>query len=321
MRKFVLILATITWLFGGCAKQKETSPIPQNQLKMLDILPNKDEYLVYLNLAELRKTQYWDSFLDSSVMNTKTGLWLKSIQNTSNIPIVKSISEVYLCKTISGVNVVGILFDNNKASIKNHFEALKKLEHSTVLGNKIYSVENPKNIFFYFVNDSTLLLVDNISYVKNMASGKIKSAKSDKRLMNVIKSVSLKNHFWLVSEKSGFSVNLIEKVTAVHPTSSQKKLLRTVRNLSISASFGNQVKVESLWQMRSTKDAYLLSTGVKGALAMDLFSKFSYELDKIMKKLIVEQSESIIDYRITFNNNDLNTLKDFAKKKKLFNKL
>ena len=133
--------------------------------------------------------------------------------------------------------------------------------------------------------------------------------------MNVIKDIKNKRHYWIAGDKGINTLNYLKKLVGLNEKLPVKRLIKSVKSITLAAQFDDGIDIESNWNCRDSKNAYLLSTAIKGALAMDILSGNDYALGKILQKTEVEMESSQVTLQLELKGEDFDKLKDIAKKK------
>ncbi len=319
MRKVLLFFALISFLFAGCSERQKTKPISKLQWELFGYLPKSTQLLVFVNLNEVRKTEFWTNNLIFVRNDLKSYQWFNEFEQTTGTGLVSGISHILAANTSDGTKIIGILFDINLNKIHKYFE-----EHFLSVqidGKECYEIKSGKSPVFYFVNKSTLFVINNRNVLKRMIQPDFSSLKSNKKFVKVVREIEYKNQFWIVAKKGKDLIPLMKKITGFGEDLSQKSLLKSVGSISASANFSGKIQFRSSWYMNGKKSAYLLETAVRSALAMDLFIKKSYELGKILEKMTVQRNNNEVNFYLNLNKNDINILSELVKKKNMLKNL
>ncbi len=318
MRKLFILLLIIAF-FTGCGDEEKLTPLTSVQSKVISYLPEDTQVLVYMNLNDLRKTEYWENYFRPLLKKQNSG-WLGDFEKKTGAGFGSGTAQVFVASVWSGNNVIAVRFDKNIKKIKSYFRnenIFKVLKHN---GKEVYQSTSDPKTKFYFADDSTLLVLQNESYLNSLLEGNNKSLNTNTRFKNIIRRIENKNQYWMVSGEGRIAVELVQQFIGIH-SGTAKKLLKTITDVSISAEFSDKIKLQSVLGCSSKENAYLLSSAIKGALQMDLLTEKNYALGKMLRKMEVDRKNNTIDLSLKLNEEDLNKLREIAKRNNLSKKL
>ncbi len=95
-------------------------------------------------------------------------------------------------------------------------------------------------------------------YLEEVLNQENESLKSNKEFISLIERIKDKDEFWLAVNSGKSTLSIIKKVIGDFKDVPGKKLIRSIKKLTISAGFKQGMKVESNLICSSTKNAYLL---------------------------------------------------------------
>ncbi|MFO7446410.1 MAG: hypothetical protein R6W90_08585 [Ignavibacteriaceae bacterium] len=312
--KRLLIFLCLPLIFISCG-EKQPEPISDEQMEVLGYLPKDTQFLMYANLSELRKTAHWKNFLQSTIRPDRTSDWLSEFEKETGMGLSKGIKEVYTSSAWDGNNIIVVTFDSKPGQVKSYFENSKKFYPEELEGKRIYSSFENRESKFYFSDDSALIIVKNDEYLAKLISGKNESLKKNEKFISIIKNITNKNHYWLATDQGSFAATLIKMVMGTRQDFSANKIMTKIDNITLAAEFSDEVQIETILGCKDEKSAFLLSTAIRSAVAMNLFSDSSYILGEIMEKLDVERKSKNLNLEITITEKDILQLQDFAKKR------
>jgi len=324
MKKFISIFIC-TLFFYGCVKNDEVDPISSYQWEVFGYLPEETQFVLYMNLNELRKTEFWESYFEHSLKLNSGELdvhnWLTEFENETGVGLNNGVSEIYTASTWRGNNVIAVSFDKNFEKIRNYFREENGFEEIKKGNRKIFTSKFKTSADFYFPNDSLLLIINDDDYIDKLFGDNNKSLKDNKKLIGVIKKIRNKKHYWMATDKGNYAAALLEKLLNVNQDLKSRDFINSIEDISLSAEFQEGVNIESLWNCNSSKNAYLLATAIRGALAMDLFKGESNALGKLLEKMEIERENSQINIQIDIDKSDIEEIKNLAKKDLIQKKL
>ena len=317
----ILILLGLFFL-GGCEKNEVIEPLTSIQKEALNYLPGESRFVMFLNLTELRKTDFWDNYFKSYLLENKTDdQRFRKFEMGTGIGINKGISQIFISSNKYYRDAAVIVLDKNYRNVKNNFENYEDFIKESINNKPVYSLKGKFHLQFYFVNDSVLLASSSLNYVKSIINKKNRSLNNNKEFLNVINSIKNKKHYWIATDNGEYAINYIRKFFNFEQKIPVNNVLKSIKNVTLSAEFDNGLDIESRLNCIDSKNAYLLSTAIKGALAIDLLSGGDYSFGRILQKTDVERLNKQINLQLELKGEEINVLKDFAKQKNLERKL
>jgi hypothetical protein len=247
--------------------------------------------------------------------------WLGKFENETGAGLDNGISEIFLASGQNSYNTGIAVFDKNHGKIKKHYQNTGIYRNEQYKGKTIYISKEKYPINFYFINDSMLLASANKYYIRSIISGKNIPLKNNPRLTSLIKNIRNKDQYWIASDKGNYALSYVKNFFDITGKIPVNRITRSIKGVTLAADFGDGLEIESNLNCSNSKNAYLLSTGIKGALAMDLLSGGDHSLGKILQKTDVEAKSSQVNLQLILDDNEVNTLKDFTKKRNIESKL
>ena len=323
MTRFGILFVAVIMLFSGCGNEKEKriNGLTSHQKKVLSYLPAETQFIMYMNLNELRKTPFWQDYFTSVLQKSNGSSWLDEFEKETGSGIKSGVVEFITTGSWSGNDASILTFDKNLSAVKNYFVNNSKFKQSELLGKKFFQSKEGGSVKFYFANDSTLIMINSEAYLNDLIASEHKSLLDNKSLFPIIQSIQRGSQYWVATDEGGYASGLLQQLVSSYKKLPAKSLISSVKNITLAANFDEGVKIESEWGCEDTKSAYLLSAAIKGALAMDLLAGRDSALNELLQKMEVNHDKQNINFEINLNKNDLSELKSFAKKNQLDKKL
>ncbi len=315
MKRVIFIsVVSILILISGCKKNETISPLTKAQKQAFNYLPEESLFIMYLNLNELRRTDFWEPYFKSSILGSSLNdRWFSKFENVTGAGINKGISQVFLASNGKEYNTAVIILDKKQNKIQEQIEQSGSFEKEFIADKPVYKLKGKPSLEFYFINDSTVLSANNFNYIKTVLQKGQNSLINNKSFINIIKNIKNKNQYWIAIDDGPFAINYIRKLLGVNEKFPVASILKSINGVTLAAQFDDGVDIESNWNCKDSKNAYLLSTAIKGALAMDLLAGGDYSLGKILQKTEVERLNSQVNLQLELKGDDINKLKDLAK--------
>jgi len=321
-RLFQILLLLTLFLVGGCEKNEIIEPLTNIQKEALNYLPGESSAVVYLNLEELKKTDFWDSYFKTSLFENKTDEQrFRKFEKGTGIGLNNGISQIFISSTGNYRSAALLILDKNYGNIKNNFDSYGGLIREKINGKSVYKLNGRFPLQFYFINDSLLLAADNVNYIKTIINKKNNPLNNNSAFVKTIKSIRNKKQYWIAADNGEYAVNYIKKFFNFGRKIPANNILNSIESVTLSAKFDDGLDIDSKLNCSDSKNAYLLSTAIKGALAMDLLSGGDYSFGRILQKTDIEILNRQVNLQLELNGDDINILKDFAKQKKIERKL
>ena len=128
-------LAGLLIIFSGCVKNVEIDPITPPQWKVFSYFPGDTQFVLYMNLNELRKTEFWESYFEHSLKQSQKNKgeldindWLTEFEGQTGVGLNDGVSEIYMASTWMGNNIIAVSFDKNLEKVSNYFRDNNKFE-------------------------------------------------------------------------------------------------------------------------------------------------------------------------------------------------
>ena len=314
----VLLLVSI-W---GCKNNETIQPLTKTQKEAINYLPAESQFVMFANLNELHKTGFWNNYFKSALLkNYIDNKSYQKFKEETGVGLEGGISQILIAHSKNLDNVTIAVFNKNLSKIKSYFNKYDNFSKELINNNSVYTLKERYPVQVFFINDSTIIAVNNINFIKSIIEKKNTPLKNNKSLFGIIRNIKNKNQYWIATDKGTYAVNYIRKILGVNENTHVNKILKSVESVTLAAQFGDGIDIESNWNCNDSKNAYLLSTAIKGALALDILSGDDHSIGKILRKTEIERSKSQINFQLELKGKDINTLKDFAEKKDLERKL
>jgi len=300
-------------LIAGCG-HKETQTFTKEQERVFKYIPKDVQFLLYTNMAEIRKTGHWDNVVKPSVSGSSEN-WLSDFEKQTGAGINNGISELYTCTTWKGNDIVIITFNQKQKEIERFFNNTAKFTRIGLNGKKVFKYSDRKGPDFYLPDPSTMIIIKDEDYLSRLIEGNNEQLARNSEFNSLINSINLKHHYWMATNQGSFAVNIIKMLLGSRDVPG-KELISSVKDISIAAEFSDNVKLESVLGCKDDKSAYLISAAVRSAVAMNLFSSVDSRLGSIMENLDVEREDNKLNFELLLNKNDILKLKELSKNKK-----
>ncbi len=305
IRKEFIILLFL--LISACSSKTETESVSSSQWKMFYYLPYNTEYLLYTNFQELRKTKFGSEEFITSISNDTSDNWINKFEKETGVGLKKGISEIIIANTSDDASIIVVKFSNNNR-VKNYFDESSEFIKDKINGKEIYFLKEKPSTIIYFPEKFTLIVSNKISLVKSIILNEGKRLKENTTFLSVVNNIKNKSSIWMATDKGAFAAGLFDRLAGKDSRLLSPEVLSSISNLTVSASFNDGVQLESALGCNTAGNAYLLTSAVEGAIALNILSKKNYKLGKIFNKMDVDREGNLIRFNISLSENELNDL-------------
>lgn len=312
MKKIIFLPLLFILILSGCDSFRKTEPITADQLKLLSYMPQQFQYVTYINVDELRKTGFWESFFKPELEKNDYMGWFSGFEKNSGIDLDNGISEILISAGKSKKGVIGILFGKKKDEIENYFNNKNEFTSQRLNGKLLFRKKDGSLPLYYFADNSTLIVLSDTVYLGSIAAGRENSLIKNSKLIDVIKNISNKKYYWMATNLPGYAGYLIRKTSGLNKNFPGSGLIRSIKSITISASFPGNVELESILSCDETRNAYLLSAAIKSYVAMDLFLHNHYSMEYILKKIKVDRDGEKVNLSLKIQKDDLKKLESLT---------
>lgn len=310
-----IILSVLLFFSDGCQSDNQPEPLSKEQLEVFDYLPRQSEFVLYMNANQLRQTSFWVDYFKKSLNSYQNQNWLGEFESATGTGINNGVAEVYLAASWAGKNIFVIRFDKNYDRIKEYFN--NSYSSDLINGKKIYSEKSNPLSQFYFISDSLLLIANNIEFISSITSNEFNSLKENAEMMTGINNVKRKEYYWMVTDQVTYVSSLIEQLIDLKGNEDARKMFGSIKNISLSVSFEDDVELSSLWELSNEKDAFLLSVAMRSAISNNLPGNMDDRLKEIIKKIKIKRDDNIVSLDLTLVEKDINELQNLSKEKNM----
>lgn len=308
MLRSIVLIIFIPLLLIGCSEEKKSDKITRSQWAALNYLPYNTYYLMFINLDILRETKFDNSYLPGPLNTEENANWLSDLEKKTGIGIRNGISQIYISSSWDDNNVVVAFIPGGKEKLSSYFNDKTKF---TKKNDGSFTLNDKTTTSFYFPDDSTMIVFNNYNYFNKVISNNYKNVKGNKQFIHLLKEISIKNSYWMIADDQAYVRYLITKLLG-HRLDDTGNLLKSISSLTLATATGKEPIVEVNLKCLKKQDAIALSTAIRTALVMDLFSGADYELNSILKKTEVEREGTIVSLNLNLNKQDINKLKEIT---------
>jgi hypothetical protein len=212
MNKFslkVLLLVLISVSVFSCSNKPTTEKLSLSVKSSLNLLPEKPQFIMYVNFKYLRTTEFWKQNLSDSVFSTENtfGSILNVFKSATGATISDGLDEIFFANSWTGENAIVMKgsFDKNKiSSFLSNDTLFRKTDDNKGF---IYYTHIPSNTMFFMKDNFTLCAsnyAEQLSKMMTITDTSNTGLISNQELMTAINAIMYKESLWLVSTEKTF---------------------------------------------------------------------------------------------------------------------
>jgi hypothetical protein len=304
--KFILLILAVSFLFPCCSR-KDPGELNFTMPEIINYLPANSGVIAYCNLDEIRRTNFKDDLADGSLGFSSR--WLEELEVNTGIGLVNGFSEVCTGKSLEGSTVTILSISGERNKIRNYFSERENFSIKDKDGNNIFKLDEDPSLYFYILKDSILFVSDYEEYILSLNENEKKPPAKNKNILEAAVNIAGKNHFWIATDQPSFGSLFLKKIFGVDETEKIKGITGYLRCMSIGIFFSDKAELTSVLSCSSTKNAFVLSSAIKGALALDLLSVRKYELKEILEKVKLDRDNDDIFVNVNLEADDIRKFK------------
>lgn len=309
-----IIFSTLVLIFCfGCNNEDQPELLTNEQLEAFNYIPEESDFILFINLNQLRRTDFWDDYFKKSLDSYQKQNWLSEFESAADIGLGDGIVEVYLATSWAGDNLFIIRFEKNIDKIKNYFES--SFSSYLINSKKIYFKKSSPSSEYYFASNSLLIIVNNKKLAALIASDGFKSIKRNDEMMAAIDNIRKKKYYWMVTDKSSYASRLISQLTNSNRSEEVRDMFNSIRSISLCASFELEAEFGSMWQLSNDKDAFLFSVAVRSAISNYIPKNSGEGIKEIIKNLKVKRNNDKVSLELKVDKENLSSIQNLLKQK------
>lgn len=212
MKKFsvkVLLFVLVFVSVYSCSNKPTAENLPLSVKSSLNLLPDKPQFVMYVNFKYLRTTEFWKQNLSDSIFSSENtfGSILNVFKSATGATISDGLDEIFFANSWTGENAIVMKgsFDRNKISaFLNNDTLFRKTDDNK--GFTFYT-HIPSNTMFFMKDNYTLCAsnyAEQLSKMKSITDTSNTGLINNQELMTAINAIMYKEGLWLVSTEKTF---------------------------------------------------------------------------------------------------------------------
>ncbi|MCX8011127.1 MAG: hypothetical protein N3A61_08245 [Ignavibacteria bacterium] len=291
---FIILLAFTTNFFCG---EKKIEPLNVAIKERFKFLPKNPQMLIYLNLGEIKKTDFWKNQNAEDVVSSRSER-LKEFEEKTGLRIEKDINELILA--LEWNEKITLILNGNF----NRIQLRGFLDEDS-------SVTSKKDLEIHFIDNNTVIATNDIERLEQIKLNRISNSLLDNKIfMKGIEKIRFKNQFWLATNQGMTALSLFEKKINLNGNTKIKELINSINFVNLSAELSSDVTVNSLWFCINEEKADLLRSVINGTLALLKLASPNDKLIEELAKADIESESNIVEIKINLSNNLIDTLRN-----------
>ena len=310
---FVIAIIIITVVLSGCSQRKTPGDFNSEQVKVLEIIPYNTRFLIYMNIEKLKTSSLWKNNLKANLPGVQTGSWLEKFDKSSGIKLQQSISEIYDAFSGTGKDFKIFVLNSNYKKIKSSFLNTGLFNQQLINNKTILSTKDRKN-YFYFITDKILAASMDSTIISRLTTHQNGKITDNQIFMKAANSIFNKRYYWMVADDNEYFIAYLQSLSGSEKGMASE-LVNSVVSFTIAADFKDESKIEFNLGCRDAKSAFLITNGIKSAVAMGMLAHNDKALDYMFNKMKVERFESSVNMNIELSDDDISKLQEINKNK------
>ncbi|MCX6156467.1 MAG: hypothetical protein WCK13_02460 [Ignavibacteriota bacterium] len=212
MKKFsyrTLILTVIVFSAFSCSNKPSSEKLPMSVKASFNLLPEKPQFVMYVNFKYLRTTDFWKENISDSIFSAENtfGSILNVFKSATGATISDGLDEIFFANSWTGENAIVMKgsFDRNK--ITNYLGNDTVFRKTDDKKGFIYYTHIPSNTMFFLKDNFTLCASnyqEQLSRMKDIPDTSSTGLINNQELMTAINAIMYKESLWLVSTEKTF---------------------------------------------------------------------------------------------------------------------
>jgi len=202
-----VIVAVI--LFASCSNNPTPEKLPLSVKNNFNLLPEKPQFVMYVNFKYLRTTDFWkQNISDSLLMSENTfGSLLNVFKTATGATISDGLDEIFFANSWTGENAIVMKgsFDRNKMTgFLSNDSLFEKIEGANSF---TYYKHKPSNTAFFLKDNFTLCAsnyTEQLARMRDISDTSNTGLVKNEELMKAINAIMYKESLWLVSAERMF---------------------------------------------------------------------------------------------------------------------
>ena len=350
MKKFsfrTLVLALSVVAVLSCSNKPTSDKLPMSVKTSLNLLPEKPQFVMYVNFKYLRTTEFWKQNVSDSIFSAENtfGSMLNVFKSATGATISDGLDEIFFANSWTGENAIVMKGSFDRSKISNYLSNDTLFRKTDDTKGFAYYTHIPSNTMFFLKDNYTLCASnysEQLSKMKNISDTSNTGLINNQEMMTAINAILYKESLWLVSTEKTFirgifanfidmksgrnfdkSNTNVDSLLNSNPDSLSKsddvisnRLYEKISSISLNAKMKSELDLVLQFEcMDSDASAYVdkLFNGIIGLAKISAASKKDKKngaFDKVLNDISVRRYDNTILINARINSENIN---DFRK--------
>lgn len=307
----VLLLAMLLW---QCGRGPES--MSSDMSRRLAMMPASDG-LAYVNLAQIRASDFYQLFLDSLNGKMRSDGKMKEFIEATGVDPRKDVQEIYAAVDPAGGHgderflavLIGRYNPEKLIRYVEENDPHRKLERTDYNGIALFSDAHGNGPTFAFV-DNSQAVVGSGEWVKSWLDQHASGKGANNANQDLVRHIQYKNGAWMVLNAGEMVDELFMNGMGRSPEMRRFKALEAIEKVSVSFSFADRIRMDGSGQFSDAANAELFHDAIKGVLAaakltvssdrdaVDVINKIDISTDKNQVRIKTEMTRQDLEKMI-----------------------
>lgn len=346
---FIVFVSAI--IFFSCGSNPTPEKLSLSVKNNLNLLPEKPQFVMYINFKYLRTTEFWKKNIADSMLTSENtfGSILNVFKTATGATISDGLDEVFFANSWTGENAIVMKgsFDRNKMTgFLNNDSLFEKVDGANGFN---YYRHKPSNTSFFLKDNFTLCAsnyTEQLSKMKDITDTSNTGLVKNEELMKAINAIMYKESLWLVSAERmfirGIFANFIDMksgkgfdkegkdTTSVQPDSLSKtdefilnRLYEKVNSISLNGKIKNEVDLVLQFECADRESTLYVDKLFNGIIGLAKISSAGRKnqkdsaFEKVLNDINLQNFENTFLISVKINSENI---QDFRNSNLLINK-
>ncbi len=203
---FALISAI---LFASCSNNPTPEKLPLSVKNNLNLLPEKPQFVMYINFKYLRTTEFWKKNIADSMLTSENtfGSLLNVFKTATGATISDGLDEIFFANSWTGENAIVMKGSFDKTKMTGFLSNDSLFEKVEGANSFSYYKHKPSNTAFFLKDNFTLCAsnyTEQLARMRDISDTSNTGLVKNEELMKAINAIMYKESLWLVSAERMF---------------------------------------------------------------------------------------------------------------------
>lgn len=255
--KSCLFVVVFCFTFVQCNQVPEPDPVPLSVKSTLNLLQDNPQFVMYINLKNMRRTEFWEKNISDSLLNAEKtfGSLLNTFKMATGASISDGVDELYYSNSWFGENAIVMKGVLDRKKLNDYLLTDSIFSVATYSKGKTIYIKNDNGLYFYFRDDNTICASNYLKQLDAMMNASDTSSGgllTNQKVYGAIEKVIYKKDLWMVSTEKlfirGILLNFIESNTGIDIQDNDTLSAQSDSLSNESSSEENLKSIENLYK-------------------------------------------------------------------------